>query len=62
MRYIFLIMMLCPCEISASNLSIQEMDEWLLLASFGAPCTTRMDIAEGTCDLKVRWKPRIRRK
>lgn len=65
MRHLFLILLICPCSLDASVITqqqIQEYDEWLYLVSFGAPCTTNVDRMEQTCDLKVRWKPRIRRK
>lgn len=65
MRYLLLILLTIPCSLDASVITqqqIREYDEWLYLVTFGAPCTTRMDEAEQTCNLKVRRKPPIRQK
>jgi hypothetical protein len=32
-----------------------QLEAWQIL---GAPCTTQTDIKEGTCNLKVKTKPR----
>lgn len=37
----------------------QEYSEWWDAWHFGAPCSTKTDIEEGTCDLKVERKPRV---
>lgn len=64
-RGLLIALLLCPCEIAASGIDIRTVDEWLILASLGAPGTTKSDIAAGIYgpdDLVVLKKPRIRKK
>jgi hypothetical protein len=35
----------------------QAFTEWWQPGRFGAPCSTKTDIAEGTCHLEIRNKP-----
>lgn len=63
-RCLFLLLII-PCSLDASVITqqqIHEYDLWLQLVTFGAPCTTRMDEAEHTCNLKVKSKPPIKKK
>lgn len=64
MRYLFLILLVCPCTIDAAIITQQQKDDydvWLWLVTLGAPCTTKIDVIEGACDLQVRRKQRVRK-
>jgi hypothetical protein len=36
-----------------------EFNQWWDAYHFGAPCSTKTDIEEGTCDVDILSKPRI---
>lgn len=45
-------------DVTPEQTQTEQWQPWV----FGAPCSTKVDIEEGTCILEVRRKPRIRKK